>query len=223
MSRRRKIAIAVLAALVVAGAIYLPGLYRRVVGLKRIPVSEEAERHAVVEPPVSTPTDQPMMARMFWASTTTPGTLDETDVVLKLSADPVERGKQLLTALIAGPPDPGKRTLPPGTSLLEFYLLPEGVAVADFSSALSTEMPSGIQSEQLAVESIDETLAANIPNLRKLKILIDGQEAKTLAGHIDLTGYFLLRPPATHPPATHGADSAPRGLTAPAATGKLNR
>ena len=50
MSRRKKIAIAVLVALVAGGAIYLPGLYRRVVGLKRIPVSEEAERRAVVEP-----------------------------------------------------------------------------------------------------------------------------------------------------------------------------
>jgi spore germination protein GerM len=207
MSRRRKIAIVILAALVAAGAIYLPGLYRRVVGLRQIPVSEEAERRAVVEPPVSTSTDQPASARMFWASVTVPGTVDETDVDMKLSADPVERGKQLLTALIAGPPDPAKRTLPPGTGLLEFYLLQEGTAVADFSNVISTDMPSGIQSEQVAVESIADTLAANIPNLRRLKILIDGQETKTLAGHIDLTGYFVLHAPAPAPPAA-GTDPA---------------
>jgi Sporulation and spore germination len=222
MSRRRKIAVAILVALVVAGAIYLPGLYRRVVGLRHIPVSEEAERRAVVEPPVSTSTDVPAKARMFWASVTVPGTVDETDVETKLSADPVERGKQLLTTLIAGPPDPSKRTLPPGTALLEFYLLPEGTAVADFSSVISTNMPSGIQSEQLAVESIGDTLAANIPNLRRLKILIDGQEAKTLAGHIDLTGYFVLHAPAPAPPEA-GGDSAPATLTAPSTTGKLKR
>jgi spore germination protein GerM len=207
MSRRRKIAVVILAALVAAGAIYLPGLYRRVVGLRQIPVSEEAERRAVVEPPVSTSTDQPASARMFWASVTVPGTVDETDVDMKLSADPVERGKQLLTALIAGPPDPAKRTLPPGTGLLEFYLLQEGTAVADFSNVISTDMPSGIQSEQVAVESIADTLAANIPNLRRLKILIDGQETKTLAGHIDLTGYFVLHAPAPAPPAA-GTDPA---------------
>jgi hypothetical protein len=223
MSRRKTIAIVVLAALVVAGAIYLPELYRRVVGLRRIPASEEAERRAMVEPPVSTPTDKPEEARMYWASTTTPGTVDETDVEMKLSADPVERGKQLLTALVAGPSEPAKRTLPAGTSLLEFYLLPEGTAVADFSSALSTQLPSGIQSEQMAVESIADTLAANIPNLRRLKILIDGQEAKTLAGHIDLTGYFLLHAPMPAPAAPNGANPAPAALTAPATTGKLKR
>lgn len=220
MSRRKKIAIAVLVALVAGGAIYLPGLYRRVVGLKRIPVSEEAERRAVVEPPVSTATDELVKARMYWTSVTVPGTVDESDEELKLSADPVERGKQLLIALIAGPADPAKRTLPSGSSLLEFYLLPEGTAVADFSSVFSTNMPSGIQSEQVAVESIEDTLAANIPNLRRLKILIDGQEAKTLAGHIDLTGYFLLREPPAAPAAT-GAASPPATLTAPPPTGKL--
>ena len=159
---------------------------------------------------------------MYWASVTAPGTVDESDVELKLSADPVERGKQLLIALIAGPADPAKRTLPSGTALIEFYLLPEGTAVADFSSALSTNMPSGIQSEQMAVESIGDTLAANIPNLRRLKILIDGQEAKTLAGHIDLTGYFLLHAPAPAVSST-GADPASATLTAPAGTGKLKR
>jgi hypothetical protein len=208
MSRRRKIAVAILVALVAAGAIYLPGLYRRVVGLRHMPVSEEAERRAVVEPSLSTSTDQPAKARMFWASATVPGSIEETDMDTKLSADPVERGKQLLTTLIAGPADPSKRTLPPGTTLLEFYLLPEGTAVADFSNALSTDLPSGIQSEQLAVESIGDTLAANIPDLRRLKILIDGQEAKTLAGHVDLTGYFMIHAPAPAPP-TAATDPAP--------------
>jgi hypothetical protein len=204
MSRRWKIAMIVLAALVVAGAIYWPVLYRRVTGLKRSAATEEAEQHTVLEPPVSTPSDQPVTARMFWASASVPGTLEETDVQLKLSADPVERGKQLLAALVAGPSDRAKRTLPPEATPLEFYLLPGGVAVADFSSALSTDMPSGIQSEQMAVESIADTLAANIPNLQRLKILIDGQEAKTLAGHIDLTGYFVLRAPPPLPQAGVG-------------------
>lgn len=223
MSRRAKVFAIVLAVLVLAGIVYLPGLYHRVVGLKRIPVSEEVERRAVLQPPVSTATDVTQMAQMYWASVTQPGTLEATPVQLKLSAGPVERGRQLLDALISGPTDPHQRTLPPGARLLEFYLLPEGIAVADFSSDLTTELPSGIQSEQMAVESIADTLAANIPNLRRLKILIDGQEAQTLAGHIDLTGYFVLQPPALGPslPAQSGPPAP--ALTGPRADGKLNR
>lgn len=199
MPRRKQIAIAVLALLVIAGFLYLPGLYHRVLGLQRVRGSEEAERRELVRPPVSTPTDAPVRATVFWASSTVPGTLESESVELKLSADPVERGKQLMNALIAGPPDAAQRTLPSNAALIEFYLLPGGVAVADFSSAISTELPSGIESEQLAVDSIADTLAANIPDLHRLKILIDGREAQTLAGHVDLTGYFTLQPPASSP------------------------
>lgn len=207
MSKRTKVAIIALAALVVAGVLYWPRLYRQVVGIGRTPASEEIERRAVLQPPVSTKTDVKQEAKLYWLSASIPHRLQGTEVEMKLSADPGERGKQLLTALINGPTDPSERTLPPETSLLEFYLLPEGVAVADFSNQLATELPSGIRSEDFAVESIVDTLAANIPNLRKLKILIDGQEAETLAGHIDLTGYFVLKPPS-------GAESS--ALSSPA-------
>ncbi|HEV2387951.1 MAG TPA: GerMN domain-containing protein [Candidatus Acidoferrales bacterium] len=210
-----KIAIGTLAALVIAGVIYLPGLYRRVIGLGRMPNSEEAERREVVEPPVSTPTDAPVKAQLYWASKTASGTLEPTTVELRLSADPVERGKQLLDALEAQAPGAEARTLPATASLLEFYLLPGGVAVADFSGALATEMPSGIMSEQLAVDSIGRTLAANIPDLRELKILIDGREASTLAGHIDLTGYFLLQP-AEAPGVKPAGAPPPGGVRSPA-------
>ena len=223
MSKRAKIAVIALVALVVAGIIYLPGLYRQVVGLRRMPVSQEAEERAVLPPPVSATRAVTETAWMYWASSAVPGTLKATRMKMKLSSDPVERGKQLLTALITGPANPHDRTLPPTASLLEFYLLPEGVAVADFSSELTTQLPSGIQSEQLAVESIADTLAANIPNLRRLKILIDGQEAETLAGHIDLTGYFVLHPPSINTTQAAKDDPHVAGLTGPEGNGKLIR
>jgi hypothetical protein len=53
-------------------------------------------------------------------------------------------------------------------------------------------MPSGIQSEQLAVDSIARTLEANVPRVKRLKILIHGQELDTLAGHVDLTQIFVV-------------------------------
>jgi hypothetical protein len=118
------------------------------------------------------------------------------EVELPLSADPVERSKQLLRKLISDPPTPDQRTLPADATLLDFYMLPDGTAVADFSDAVASEMPSGILSEQLAVDSIARTLAINVPGLRRLKILIHGQEVDTLAGNVDLTGFFDLNSPA---------------------------
>jgi hypothetical protein len=76
-------------------------------------------------------------------------------------------------------------------------MLPDGTAIADFSEAMATSIPSGIQSEQMAVDSIAKTLEANVPQVRWLKILIHGQEVDTLAGHLDLTRTFLVNAKAT--------------------------
>jgi hypothetical protein len=113
-------------------------------------------------------------------------------VDLPLSKDPVLRAKQVLNTLLAGPVDADLRTLPPDAVLLAFYLLPDGTAIADFSEALATATPSGIVSEQMAVDSITKTLEANVPQVRFLKILLHGQEVDTLAGHLDLTRTFLV-------------------------------
>jgi Sporulation and spore germination len=199
MARHWKITIAILGLSVVAGLLTFPALRRNVSQLQSAATTEEQSRREIVQPALTTPTDAPVSARIFWASDTQPATLEPSDVQLSLSTEPVQRAKQLIAALIARPPSPAQRTLPADAVLLQFYLLPDGTAVADFGEALSGAMPSGILSEQMAVDSIVRTLQANVSAARRLKILIRGQEAETLAGHIDLTGFFPLAPP--EPPA----------------------
>ena len=127
------------------------------------------------------------------------------------------------------PPDPSQRTLPADTVLLAFYLLRDGTAVADFSDALSSETPAGISSEQLAIDSIARTLHASLPAAQRLRILIQGQEVETLAGHVDLTGAFNLveeAPPAPEPspaPVKPARKAKARALTPPSAPGKLKQ
>jgi len=226
VTRNWKIFIALLAAGVVIGLISLRGLHRRMARLAQTEVTEEQARHEVLAPPVSTPTDVSVKASIFWAGG--PDGVAPVEIELPLSADPAQRSRQLLHALIADPPTPDQRTLPADTDLLGFYILPDGTAIADFSDALSTETPSGILSERIAVNSIVRTIGSNVPGLRRLKILIHGQEVDTLAGHIDLTGFFDLNPPGQQavPPAPGSAPSAspssappkaPTGIAAPPA------
>lgn len=54
----------------------------------------------------------------------------------------------------------------------------------------------------MAVDSIVRTLGANLSTINRLKILIRGQEAETLAGHLDLGEFFSVSPPAPAPPPT---------------------
>jgi spore germination protein GerM len=183
----------ILAAAVIAAALYFPALRRQVYRAKTITekTAEQARRELL--PPTPTSSSEPMVkAKMFWGSTEGDATLVPITVELPLSSDPTLRAKEILNTLLAGPVDPEARTLPPDAALLAFYILPDGTAVADFSEALANSIPSGIQSEQLAVDSITHTLDANVPQVKRLKILIHGQEADTLAGHLDLTQTFQV-------------------------------
>ena len=194
MPRSLKITLAVLAILVGIGVVSFKGLRRRAQRLGELQKSEEQARQEVVAPPISTASDVTVQAKIFWAAG--PDAVAPVEVAMPLSSDPVERSKQLLQELIAKPPSPDQQTLPSDTSVLGFYVLPDGTAVADFSDAISSELPSGILSEEVAVNSITQTLATNVPSLARLRILIHGQESDTLAGHVDLTGFFDLNPGA---------------------------
>jgi hypothetical protein len=225
LSKGLKTTIVILTAMVVMGLITLPGLRQAVQRLRNTPKTEEQARREVMREPISTPTDVEAHALMYWLSAASPASLEPTAIQLPLSADPAERSKQLLNALIARAPAPEKRTLPAEAILLAFYIQPDGTAIADFSDEIVSGMPSGILSEQLAVQSIAQTLGANMTGIRRLKILVHGQEAETLAGHLDLYGVFPVTSPA---PAAGTAPAAPSAAAppvpspaAPATTGSI--
>jgi hypothetical protein len=48
----------------------------------------------------------------------------------------------------------------------------------------------------MAVDSIARTLENNVKTVQRLKIFDPWAEVETLAGHIDLTGFFDLNPVA---------------------------
>lgn len=215
----------VILALIIAvlfGSVYFAQLRRRVADLRHAQLTSEQARRDIEQPKIATASDTMVKAKFFWASPNKPGTLAPVELQLGLSADPVLRSKQVLDTLIAGPVNSELRTLPAEAILLEFYLLQDGTAIADFSESLGTSLPSGIDSEQMAVDSLARTLEANITQIRRLKILIHGQETETLAGHLDLTGFFLVRntaAPRNQPaPQQSGAPATSAPVTQPDAT-----
>jgi spore germination protein GerM len=225
----RRLVLGGLAVAVVAAAIYFPILKRRLQRAARLQQQseEQARRELTLAAPVN-PGQPRVKTTMYWASSSEDGSLAASTVELPLSNDAVIRAKQVLNTLLAGPVDAELRTLPPDAVLLEFYLLPDGTGIADFSEALATSTPSGIQSEQLAADSIARTLEANVPQVQRLKILIHGQEMETLAGHLDLTGTFVVNTKPAQAPAkpalTLPAQAPPSAASnAPAAAGKERR
>src|SRR5260370_28885203 len=224
MPRWTRWTVFVLLLAVFTAAVYLPSLRRHANQLRKSERTQGEALRAIEQPKIASPTDVKVKAKLFWASADNQGALAPVEIELGLSADPVLRAKQVLDTLIAGPVDVDLRTLPSDAVLLEFYLLKDGTAIADFSEALATELPSGIQSEQLAVDSIARTLEANVPQVRRIKILIHGQEVDTLAGHLDLTGFFLVRGLAFAVPHASTAPVSPsEPPQSPPPTGKTSR
>jgi hypothetical protein len=213
MPRDLKIAMGILGVAVAIGLISLRGLHQRMHDLAESQSSDEKARREVLAPALSTSSDAKTEAKLFWAAGE--DRVTASNIELALSADPVERGKQVLEALIANAPSPEQRTIPAEATLLGFYILSDGTVIADFSDALSSETPSGVESEQVVIDSISRTLESNVPVVRRLKILIHGQEVETLAGHVDLTGFFDLNPAI--PNALPGAPSPSAPFAAPTA------
>ncbi|HEX5042779.1 MAG TPA: GerMN domain-containing protein [Candidatus Polarisedimenticolaceae bacterium] len=104
------------------------------------------------------------------------------------TAEPVAMAKQVVAELIAGPQEGGKvRALPEGTVLRQLYLTPDGTAFTDFGPELPAGMGGGSATEMMAVYAIVNALSTNVPGITRVTILVGGQPAETLNGHMDLT------------------------------------
>jgi germination protein M len=94
-------------------------------------------------------------------------------------------------ALIEGSRSGANSPLPPETTVRAVFLAADGTAYLDLSSEAQSNASPGIRGENLAVYSLVDSLAANIPSVKSIKILIQGQEVETLSGHVDLTNNFV--------------------------------
>jgi len=102
-----------------------------------------------------------------------------------------QRAEELLRALLAlylnkNSPHP----LPAGADVRSVYLVDPGLAVIDVNAAFADGHRSGVLSEELTVASMIQTLSANLPGILKVKILVEGKERQTLAGHADLSSLY---------------------------------
>ena len=102
-----------------------------------------------------------------------------------------QRAEELLRTLFAlylekTSPHP----LPPGSDIRSVYLVDPGLAVIDLNAAFADGHRSGVLAEELTVASLIQTLSANIPGILRVKILVEGKQRDTLAGHVDLSEFF---------------------------------
>ncbi len=98
----------------------------------------------------------------------------------------LEQARRIIEAQIAPAAAPLASAVPAGTTLRSLYLTNKGEAFVDMSAEMRTKHPGGALGELLTVYTIVNVLTVNLPAIQRVQILIDGREADTLAGHVDL-------------------------------------
>ena len=92
------------------------------------------------------------------------------------------------------------RPLPEDSVIRAAYLLPAGLAVVDVGGpTLDSGWNTGSHGELIAVYSLVQTVVSNFPSVQRVRIVVNGQPAQTLAGHIEIDRSlrplpYLLRP-----------------------------
>ena len=115
------------------------------------------------------------------------GRLFNLQTTIYQSKDRTNQMRQVLAAFLNGPRS-GKDQVPvpEGLKLNEFYFTSSNVAVVDVSTAQIKPGDFGFYEEVLFIRGLIESLSQNFYEIKQVKVLVDGQDATTLAGHYAL-------------------------------------
>ncbi len=176
--RHLKIGVAVLLAAVLGLSGYMWRLKRHAA---RAPVAAES---AHVAPPSNGPKEEVTL----YVAYDDPGILVARGASIPLPQGRQERAQEVLQALLARYlEEESPHPIPAKSEIRNVYLVDPGLAVIDTNSVFADEHRSGVLVEELTVISLVQTLTANVPGINRVKILVDGKERETLAGHADLS------------------------------------
>jgi spore germination protein GerM len=140
-----------------------------------------------VAPPVSGSTEQITLYIAYDDA----GVLRPKQVRIPLPVGRQERAAEILRALLTLYLDKfSPHSLGPRSEIRDVYLVDPGLAVIDLNAAFADSHRSGVLIEELTVVSLVQTLSANIPGITRVKILVEGRERDTLAGHADLSNFY---------------------------------
>lgn len=188
MSRKAKILVLIIGGVLAAAVLYLRVLAKRIF-FEDVQRTEQTARTQLSAAALESDSGGKQPVTLYFPSRDQAKLVGETRS-MTMAANDSDRIRQIVLALVAGPTQGAGRALPPSADVRAVFLTTDGTVYLDLSSSVLNGLLPGIESETLAVYSIVDSLAANIPAVKKVKIVVQGQEVETLDGHADLTGEF---------------------------------
>lgn len=146
---------------------------------------------AVDTRPLAPPPAGPMERVVLYVAHDEDGTLRPESAQIPMPSGRQQRAEELLRALLSVYLDKSSpHVLGAGAEIRSVFLVDPAVAVIDVNGAFADSHRSGVLVEELTVASLIHTVSANTQGLLKVKILVDGKQRDTLAGHADLTDFY---------------------------------
>ena len=141
----------------------------------------------LLAPPIAGPTERVTL----YVAHDDDGSLRAESAQIPLPSGRQQRAEELLRALVSLYLEKSSpHVLGSGSDIRSVFLVDPGLAVIDLNAAFADTHRSGVLVEELTVASLIHTISANTPGILKVKILVDGKERDTLAGHADLSAFY---------------------------------
>lgn len=181
-NRQLLVVVIVIAAIVASGGILL-WLRMPSTDVDKIPALQDQElaQHLL--------RDEPLSIILYYP---VEGMLEAGSGAVKRQPDSQSQAREALAALFTDQRDPPAPVLR-DIRMQAFYLDASGTAYIDLALGPQKEVRASAWEEQLAIYAMVNTLIQNFEEIKQVHLLIEGREAQTLAGHIDLSGMFTKR------------------------------
>jgi hypothetical protein len=189
MSRRAAALLLLALAVLAAGLILVvrrpapSGAVRR-----RLPFLRVSPAHGSAIPPLpggGMTREETVRVTLFFADAAE-GRLHREERDISRPAGPGAYLRALFGELARGPSTAGLvAALPPRIQLRNGFLMPDGLVVLDL--AVDSSLSFGSAEELSIVASLVNTVLQNVANTQRVRILVNGEPAESLGGHVDLT------------------------------------
>jgi hypothetical protein len=140
-------------------------------------------------PPVRNPRpDEPLLVTRYLPAR---GALVPSLVPVLRESDTQAQAREVLNAVLSGE---NRGPVLSDISLRGFFLASDGTAYVDITVGSQYGSRGSSASEEfLALYSVVNTLTQNFEEIRQVRFLVEGREAQTLAGHVDIARVFTKR------------------------------
>ncbi|MGD0021379.1 MAG: GerMN domain-containing protein [Smithellaceae bacterium] len=108
--------------------------------------------------------------------------------------DSALQAKEIVKALLEGSKEGLVNTFPSGVTVRDVSMDEEGTAFVNFNKNLTKLHPGGSTAEMASIYSLTNSITENVPEVKKVKIFMEGKELPSIKGHISTKNAFRPDP-----------------------------